>query len=128
VAPAKTDLRQMAANRRSRMNKSEEDRRFDFLGEGLVVRALGRACGDNPYPRGSKEAFLWEKGWRLIDERREGVSQMRDATRAPSSNRGCSTKSGAPSASFVQRLRDYAEAFLPLALIMALIAVAIFKT
>jgi hypothetical protein len=110
------------------MYKSEEDRRLDFLGEGLVVRALGRACSDNPYPRGSKEAFLWEKGWRLIDERREGVPPMRDATQALSSNRGCSTQSVAPSASLVERLRDYVEAVLPLALIMALVAVAIFKT
>jgi hypothetical protein len=110
------------------MYKSEEDRRLDFLGEGLVVRALGRACSDNPYPRGSKEAFLWEKGWRLIDERREGAPLMRDATPAPPSSLGCSAKSRAPSASLGQKLRDYFEAILPLMLIVALVAVAILKT
>jgi hypothetical protein len=109
------------------MYKSVKDGRLDFAGEGLVVRELGRPCSDNPYPRGSEEAFLWEKGWRLIDERGDGVPPMPDAMQAPSSDRNCPTKLGAPSASLGQKLRDYVEAVFPLALIVALVAVAIFK-
>jgi hypothetical protein len=41
--------------------------------EGLFVRALGRPCSNNPYPPNSEEGVLWEKGWRLIDTRRESV-------------------------------------------------------
>jgi hypothetical protein len=39
--------------------------------EGLFVRALGRARSSNPYRPNSEEGVLWEKGWRLIDTRRE---------------------------------------------------------
>ena len=40
----------------------------DAFREGLVVRALGRPCGSNPYPPTSDESALWEKGWRSVDE------------------------------------------------------------
>jgi hypothetical protein len=44
-----------------------QDQHCDAFREGLFVRALGRASGNNPYPPNSKESVLWERGWRSID-------------------------------------------------------------
>ena len=55
------------------MAEVEKDQVQDAFREGLFVRALGRPCSANPYAPNSNEHALWEKGWRLVDERRENA-------------------------------------------------------
>jgi len=55
------------------MTEVEKDHVRYVYREGLFARALGRACSSNPHPPNSEESVLWEKGWRLIDKRRENV-------------------------------------------------------
>ena len=58
------------------MAEIEKGQTRDALREGLFVRALGRPCSANPYPPGSDDHGLWEKGWRLIDSPAESSSPM----------------------------------------------------
>jgi hypothetical protein len=57
----------MAMDQKRNMAEVEEEQTQDAFREGLFVRALGRPCTANPYPRNSREGLLWEKGWRSVD-------------------------------------------------------------
>ena len=46
--------------------------------EGIFVRALGRECSSNPYAPGSREAKLWESGWRFVDARQAPIKSVPD--------------------------------------------------
>jgi hypothetical protein len=58
----------MGRDQDRKMPEVEEQQTQDAFREGLFVRALGRPCSANPYPQNPGEGFLWEKGWRLVDE------------------------------------------------------------
>jgi hypothetical protein len=64
------------------MAEVEKDQIQDALREGLFVRGLGRPCSANPYPQNSNEHVLWEKGWRLVDERGENASPIEAMSRS----------------------------------------------
>lgn len=46
----------------------------DIYREGIFARALGRSLDSNPYSAEAKESAIWDMGWRMIDEDREGLS------------------------------------------------------
>jgi hypothetical protein len=46
----------------------------DIYREGIFARALGRSSDSNPYSAEMKERAIWDMGWRMIDEDREGHS------------------------------------------------------
>lgn len=117
------------------MRRSEEYLGLNVFGEGLFARALGRACSRNPYPLNSDEASLWEKGWRSIDDSHGNILQVCDLPpslprirkAAPDGGgRGHSAGQIAMAAWF--KLLGFVEATVPLGLIAALLALAVFKT
>jgi hypothetical protein len=54
------------AKKMAQINRVQEQ---DAYCEGNFVRALGRPRSCNPYLPRTKEAILWDDGWRLIDTR-----------------------------------------------------------
>jgi ribosome modulation factor len=46
----------------------------DIYREGIFARALGRSLESNPYSAEAKERAIWDMGWRMIDEDRQGLS------------------------------------------------------
>jgi hypothetical protein len=71
-----------ATNQKRNMAEVEKDQIQDALRAGLFVRGLGRPCSANPYPQNSNEHVLWEKGWRLVDERGENASPIEAMSRS----------------------------------------------
>jgi hypothetical protein len=117
------------------MRRSEEYLSLNVFSEGLLARALGRACSRNPYPSNSDEASLWERGWRSIDDSYGNIPQVCDLPPSlppmlkaalDADERGHSVGQIAMAARF--KLLRFVEAAVPLGLIAVLLALAVFRT